>query len=183
LHKNYEEVTALLAAWQEGDSSALEKMLPLVDDELHRIARHYLSRQHQDEALQTSALINEVHIILRRQRIDCRSLTQFFAIAAQTIRRILVNYSPEPFVGKTVAPDDFASIREERARELKVLEAALQKLSRLDPLQAQVVELRYFEGLDVEEIAVVLEVSPDTVSHELDHAKTFLRNELAQTPS
>lgn len=180
------EVTELLAAWSEGDNSALEKLLPLVEDELHRLAHRYMSQERQNHTLQTTALVNEAYLKLVEQRVNWRNRAHFFAIAAQIMRRILIDYArqhlgPQRGSGKTISLDDVHIINNDRARELVALDEALEQLSRLDPRKARVVELRYFGGLSVEEIAAVIDLSPDTVTRDWRRAKAFLRRELSKT--
>lgn len=180
------ELTELLAAWSEGDRSALEKLLPMVHDELHRLAHRYMSHERKDHTLQTTALVNEAYLKLVHQKVNWRSRAHFFAIAAQIMRRILIDHArkhlgPERGGGKTMSLDDVAEISADRASELVALDDALQELSRLDPRKARVVELRYFGGLSVDEIAAVINVSPDTVTRDWRRAKAFLRRELSRT--
>lgn len=180
------EVTELLAAWSDGDNSALEKLLPLVQDELHRLAHRYMSHERKNHTLQTTALVNEAYLKLVEQRVNWRNRAHFFAIAAQIMRRILIDYArqhlgPQRGGGKTISLDDVHIINHERAHELVALDEALEQLSRLDPRKARVVELRYFGGLSVEEIAAVINLSPDTVTRDWRRAKAFLRRELSRT--
>ncbi len=185
--KSSQHVTELLAAWSEGDNSALEKLLPLVEAELHRLAHRYMSKERRDHTLQTTALVNEAYLKLVEQRVNWRNRSHFFAIAAQIMRRILIDYArkklgPQRGGGaKALSLEEVAVLSDDRASDLVALDDALQQLSRLDPRKSQVVELRYFGGLSVEEIATVLQVSPDTISRDWRRAKAFLRRELSQT--
>lgn len=187
IHKDPQEVTDLLAAWRDGDNSALEKLLPVVEAELHRLAHRYMSHERKDHTLQTTALVNEAYLKLVEQRVPWRSRAHFFAIAAQIMRRILIDHArkhlgPQRGGGaKTVSLDEVAVISDDRASEVLALDEALQQLSRLDPRKSRVVELRYFGGLSVDEIAAVLQVSPDTITRDWRRAKAFLRRELSQT--
>ena len=182
-----EEVTGLLAAWREGDNSALEKLLPLVEAELHRLAHRYMGQERKDHTLQTTALVNEAYLKLVEQRAPWRNRAHFFAIAAQIMRRILIDHArqhlgPQRGGGvKTVSLDEVAIVSDDRASELLALDDAMGELSRLDPRKGRVVELRYFGGLSVDEIAAVLNVSPDTVSRDWRRAKAFLLRELSRT--
>ena len=180
------EVTELLTAWSDGDNSALDKLLPLVQDELHRLAHRYMSHERQNHTLQTTALVNEAYLKLVEQRVNWRNRAHFFAIAAQIMRRILIDYArkhlgPQRGSGKTISLHDVHIINNERAHELVALDEALEQLFRLDPRKARVVELRYFGGLSVEEIAAVIDLSPDTVTRDWRRAKAFLRRELSKT--
>ncbi len=177
-------VTDLLAAWSGGDRSALERLLPLAERELRQIARRYMRRERPGHTLQTTALVNEAYLRLVDQtRTEWRSRAQFFAVSAQIIRRILVNYARDRAAGKRgggrkLSLDEIASVPEPRDAELLTLHDALDTLSKLDPRKGQIVELRYFGGLNVEEIAEVLHIHPDTVTREWGRAKAFLRREL-----
>jgi len=180
-----QQVTGLLAAWREGDQSALERLLPLVEAELHRLAHRYMSKERRDHTLQTTALVNEAYLKLVDQRVHWQNRSHFFAIAAQIMRRILIDHArqhlgPQRGAGRVVSLEDVPVISDDRASELVALDDALVELARLDSRKASVVELRYFGGLDVNEIAVVLKVSPDTVTREWRRAKAFLRRELSR---
>jgi RNA polymerase sigma factor (TIGR02999 family) len=179
------EVTELLTAWSEGDASALDKLLPLIQDELHQLAHRYMSRERRDHTLQTTALVNEAYLKLIDQRVNWRNRAHFFAIAAQIMRRILIDHArkhlgPQRGGGKIVSLEDVAVISDQQANELVALDEALEQLTRLDQRKARVVELRYFGGLGVEEVAAVINVSPDTVTREWRRAKAFLRRELSR---
>jgi RNA polymerase sigma factor (TIGR02999 family) len=180
-----QEVTRLLAAWSEGDRSALDKLLPLVEDELHRLARRYMNQERGNHTLQTTALVNEVYLKLIDQRVRWQNRAHFFGIAAQIMRRILIDHArkrlgPQRGAGKIVSLDEVAVISDERAAELVALDEALTTLAKVDERKARVVELRYFGGLSVEEIAEVLDVSADTITRDWRRAKAFLRRELSR---
>jgi RNA polymerase sigma factor (TIGR02999 family) len=178
-------MTDLLAAWSDGDREALDRLLPLVERELHRLAHHYMSRERPDHTLQTSALVNEAYLKLVDQtRVRWQNRAHFFAIAAQTMRRILIDHarrrrSDKRGGGARPLPlDEAAHITDERADELVALDDALKHLQEVDERKARVVELRYFGGLSVEEVAEVLKVSPDTVGREWRRARAFLLREM-----
>ena len=178
-------VTQLLAAWSEGDRSALERLLPLVEDELHRLAHRYMDRERKDHTLQTTALVNEAYLKLIDQKINWQNRAHFFGIAAQIMRRILIDHArrhlgPQRGGGKTISLEEVALVSNDRAAELVALDDALTSLARLDERKGRVVELRYFGGLSVEEAAAVLGVSVDTVTRDWRRAKAFLRRELSQ---
>jgi RNA polymerase sigma-70 factor (ECF subfamily) len=180
------DVTELLTAWSEGDSSALAKLLPLVKGELHRLAHRYMRQERKEHTLQTTALVNEAYLKLVDQRVHWRNRAHFFGISAQIMRRILIDHArqhlgPQRGGGKILSLEDAPVISEERANELVALDDALEQLMRLDPRKARVVELRYFGGLSVDEICVVLNVSPDTVTRDWRRAKAFLRRELSRS--
>jgi RNA polymerase sigma factor (TIGR02999 family) len=180
-----QEVSQLLVAWGEGDRSALDKLLPLVEGELHRLAHHYMSHERQDHTLQTTALVNEAYLKLIDQQVDWQNRAHFFGIAAQIMRRILIDHArkhmgPKHGGGKTISLDDVAVVSDERAAELVALDEALTTLEKLDERKSKVVELRYFGGLSVEETAAVLGVSGETIRREWLRAKAFLHRELSQ---
>jgi RNA polymerase sigma-70 factor (ECF subfamily) len=180
-----EGVTELLVAWGDGDSSALERLLPLAERELHRIAHRHMSRETPGHTLQTTALVNEAYLkMVDQSRTHWRNRAHFFAIASQIIRRILVNHARDRAAEKRgsgapkVSIDEVAVLSGERASELLALDDALKTLASVDNRKCQVVEMRYFGGLSNEEIAEVLNVHPDTVTREWGRAKAFLRREL-----
>lgn len=180
-----EEVTQLLAAWSDGDRSALDKLLPLVERELHRLAHRYMSHERKDHTLQTTALVNEAYLKLIDQQVDWQNRAHFFGIAAQIMRRILIDHARKHLGaqrggGKTVSLEEVAVVGDKRAAELVALDEALTSLAKVDERKGRVVELRYFGGLSIEEIAEVLGVSPDTITRDWRRAKAFLRRELAQ---
>ena len=179
------EMTRLLVAWSEGDRGALERLLPLVEGELHRLAHRYMSRERPGHTLQTSALVNEAYLRLVDQRqVRWQNRAHFFGIAAQMMRRILIDHARRKHFGKhggsarPASLDEAAIISDERAAELVALDEALDALAKVDERKSRVVELRYFGGLSVEEVAEVLKVSPDTVTRDWRRAKAFLHREL-----
>ncbi|MDQ3650426.1 MAG: sigma-70 family RNA polymerase sigma factor [Acidobacteriota bacterium] len=179
------EVTQLLAAWGDGDQAALDKLIPLVHEELHRIAHHYMRQENPDHTLQTTALVNEAYLRLVGQRqAHWHNRTQFFAIAAQMMRRILVDHARGQIRAKrgggvrAVALDESIVMAPERAGDLVALDDALKTLATIDSRKIQIVELRYFGGLTVEETAEVLGVAPVTVMRDWSLAKAWLLREL-----
>lgn len=179
------EVTELLAAWSGGDNSALDRLLPLVGEELHHLAHRYMSHERKDHTLQTTALVNEAYLKLVDQRVNWQNRAHFFGIAAQIMRRILIDHARKHLGAKrgggmTISLEDVAVINDERAADLLALDEALVLLAGVDARKSRVVELRYFGGLTNEEIAIVLGLSDDTVTRELRRAKAFLRRELSQ---
>jgi RNA polymerase sigma factor (TIGR02999 family) len=183
-----QEVTQLLIAWGSGDQDALEKLIPLVYDDLRRLARNYMHREPAGHTLQTTALIHEAYLRLIEQKdVKWQNRAHFFAISAQLMRRILVSMARARQAHKRggearqVSLDEALVISEERAEEWVALDEALDALAALDPRRSRVVELRYFGGLSVEETAEVLKISPDTVMREWKRAKAWLYSELSKT--
>ncbi len=181
------EVTALLDAWSDGDPEALAELMPLVYDELHRIARRQFRRESKGLTLQPTAVVNEVYLRLKGQRkVRWRSRAEFFAVAAQLIRRVLVDHARHRKRlkrGGDVPKVPFEEVlgrAASKAPGLIALDDALDSLGRLAPRQARVVELKIFGGLTLEEIASALEISRSTVHREWNAALLYLRRELSQ---
>jgi RNA polymerase sigma factor (TIGR02999 family) len=180
------EVTELLVAWSDGDEQALERLAPLVQAELHRLARRYMSRERGDHLLQTSALINEAYLrLIDWKAARWQNRAHFFGVAAQMMRRILVDFArrrPRAAEGEArhVSLEDALVIAEERQPDLVALDEALVALAELDERKARVVELRFFGGLSVEETAEVLKLSSITVIREWNKAKAWLYRELSR---
>ncbi|HEU5237537.1 MAG TPA: sigma-70 family RNA polymerase sigma factor [Pyrinomonadaceae bacterium] len=179
------DITALLVDWGNGDPSALERLLPLVERELHRLAHSYMRREDPDHTLQTTALINETYLRLVDQRkVEWQNRAHFFGIAARIMRRILLNYARDQNRQKRGGKAIHVSLSEamimpaEKDRELIALNDALNRLEALDARKSKVVELRYFGGLSVEEAAEVLNVSPITVMRDWQFAKAWLAREM-----
>lgn len=180
------EVTQLLVAWSNGDRAALDKLMPLVYDELRRSAKHYMSGQRAGHTLQTTALIHEAFLKLVGQpEKRWQNRGHFLGVAAQAMRHILVDYARSQQCTKRGGAVQLVSLEEggvvqvERAAELVALDEALNRLAEIDPRKGRVVEMRYFGGLSVEETAQVLGISPDTVMRDWRLAKTWLRRELS----
>lgn len=179
------DITGLLVDWSKGDKSALEKLLPMVERELHRLAHSYMRRENPDHTLQTTALINETYLRLVDQRkVQWQNRAHFFGIAAQIMRRILLNYARDQNRLKRGGRAIHVSLSEamimpaEKDREIIALNDALVKLEELDARKSKVVELRYFGGLSVEEVAEVLKVAPITVMRDWQFAKAWLAREM-----
>ncbi|MCI0392662.1 MAG: sigma-70 family RNA polymerase sigma factor [Acidobacteria bacterium] len=184
------EVTQLLQAWRDGDESALDRLMPMVYDELRRMARRFMRNERKGHTLQTSALINEAYLrLVEREGIDWQNRAHFFGVAAQAMRRVLVdyararNYQKRAGKAQQVSLDEAANIAEERAAEIVALDDALESLARFDQRKCRVVELRYFGGLSVEETAEVLGVSVPTVMRDWNTAKVWLLREINQEAS
>lgn len=178
-------VTQLLVAWSEGDKAALDELMPAVYDELRRLAKNHLSRERPGHTLQTTALVHEAYLRLVDQKaVNWQNRAQFFGIAAQMMRRILINHAKERHAKKRqgyatrVSLDEAVSFFEKRELDLIALDEALNALTVLDPQQTQIVELRFFGGLTIEEIAEVVGISPATTKREWDSAKLWLRRQL-----
>ncbi|HKX31186.1 MAG TPA: sigma-70 family RNA polymerase sigma factor [Blastocatellia bacterium] len=180
------DVTELLLAWCAGDESALESLIPLVHRELHHLAKRYMRRERAGHTLQTTALVNEAYLRL----IDCNHVqwqnrVHFFAVAARVMRQILVDYARERRSSKRggqeiqIALDDAAEIPQARRVDLIALDEALQSLAQIDQRKSQVVELRFFVGLTIKEIAEVFKVSTRTVSREWELAQAWLYREMS----
>jgi RNA polymerase sigma factor (TIGR02999 family) len=179
------EITSLLVAWSDGDREALERLMPLIESELHGIARRYMRRENPGHTLQTTALVNEAYFRLVDQRnVRWQNRAHFFAIAAQIMRRILLNYARDRHRAKRggqavqVSLSEVAVVDEERSAELIALDEALGRLAAIDARKCRVVELRYFGGLSVEETAEVLGVSEVTVARDWKMAKAWLKREI-----
>ena len=179
------DITQLLAEWSDGNQSALDELYPLVYDELHRLARRYMSRERKGHTLQTTALINEAYVRLVDQKnVHWANRSHFFAISAQIMRRILIDHARRHAYAKRGGGAQQISLDEAavvlgQASELLRLDEALQSLAELDPRRSQVVELRYFGGLSNEEIAGVLKVSANTVTRDWNMARAWLYQQLA----
>jgi RNA polymerase sigma-70 factor, ECF subfamily len=181
------QITELLAEWREGNQSALDELYPLVYDELHRLARRYMSRERKDHTLQTTALINEAYVRLVDQKnVNWANRSHFFAISAQIMRRILIDHARRHAYAKRgggaqqVSLEEVAAIVPNQGRELVRLDEALKTLAERDPRRSQVVELRYFGGLNNEEIAGVLHVSENTVTRDWNMARAWLYQQLSE---
>lgn len=186
-----DDVTKLLIQWNQGDPSALEELIPVVYEELKRLARRHMGRERFDHTLQTSALINEAYIrLVEGQAVEWQDRNHFFAVAAQVMRHILIDharsyrYAKRGAGAEKVPLDEVDSLRVQRAEELIALEDALRQLETFDPRKSRVIELRFFAGLTVEETAEVLGLAPITVMREWRAAKAWLHQTLSglETP-
>ena len=178
------EVSGLLRAWTGGDQEALNRLTPIVYDELHRLARRYMRRERPGHSLQTSALVNEAYLrLVDYRRMQWQNRAHFFAVSAQLMRRILVEHARRHNLKRGggvphVSLDENAIVDSDRARNFVALDNALDELAKLDPRKAQIVEMRFFGGLRVEETAEVLKVSSVTVMRDWSTAKAWLYREL-----
>ena len=182
-----QEVTRLLHAWVRGDPAALDRLIPVVYDELHRLAHIYMTRERPGHTLQSSALVNEAYLrLVDAGPVEWKNRTHFFAISASVMRRILVDFARAHGSRKRwgnahqVAFEEGMIASPGRNRDLIALDDALQALDRIDPREARVVELRFFGGLSAEETAEVLKISSKTVLREWEHAKVWLQRELTR---
>ena len=182
-----DDITALLMAWGGGDKAALDRLMPLVYQELRRLARRQMRRERQGDTLQTTALVNEAYLrLVDYERVQARDRNHFLAIAAQAMRRILIERARNRQSDKRgsnpqrISLDEVAEVVEARAADLLALDEALQALSTIDPRKAQIVELKYFGGLTIEETASVLGVSTPTVERDWHTARIWLHREISQ---
>ena len=179
------EVTQLLVAWGDGDQSALDKLMPLVYDELHGLAHRYMAHERPEHTLQTSALVNEAYVrLVDPKNVHWQNRAQFFGIAATLMRRILVGYARSRKRVKRgagafrISLAEAAILSQERAADMVALDDALENLASVDKRKSQVVELRFFGGLSIDETAEVLKVSPGTVMRDWTLAKAWLLREV-----
>lgn len=180
------DISQLLRAWSEGDESALDTLVPLVYDELHRLAHYYMRRENPGHLLQTTAVIHEAFLRLVRSRpADLQDRSQFFAVCSRLMRQILVDFArgrqSRKRAGETVRLES-NELKQPAAKQevdLVALDDTLTSLSRVAPRKAKVVELRFFGGLSVEETAQVLQVSPETVTRDWRIARAWLLKEMS----
>ncbi len=179
------DITGILQRASDGDDSAINRLMPLVYDELRALAESYLQRERPDHTLQATALVHEAYVrLIRQEDVEWRSRAHFFAVAAQAIRRILVDHARGHLRVKRggdrerVRLDDDLVSRQERELDLLALDEALKKLSSLHQRQARIVELRFFGGLSLKDVAHYLGVSPRTVDGDWSMARAWLRREL-----
>ncbi len=178
-------LTELLLAWGQGDVSALHELTPLVYNHLYRLARHYIASERPDHTLQATALVNEAYLrVVDCGRVEWRNRAQFFAVAAQLMRRILVDFARSRGNQKRgggfykTSLDEALLVSGQPDPDLVLLDEALNALAGVDPRKAQIVELKFFGGLDEKEIAMVLKISVDTVQRDWKSARVWLFNQL-----
>ena len=184
------QVTQLLVSWSDGDAAARDALIPLVYDELRRVARYALGRQRPDHTLGSTALVHEAYMrLVGRTSVHFENRAHFFAVASQLMRRILVDHARKHNAAKrggdnvTLVLDDAIALPKKREIDLVSLDDALTTLADLDPRQANIVEMRFFGGLSIEETSLVLEISPATVKREWTTARTWLYDEMTRRPS
>jgi len=179
------EVTQLLLDWSNGNQTALERLMPMVDRELHRLAHHYMRRENAGHTLQTTALVNEAYLkLIDQKNVRWKNRAHFFALSAQLMRRILVDHARNRQYAKRgggaerISFDEALVVSSEKGADLVALDEALSKLTSIDLRKGKVVELRFFGGLSVEEAAEALQISAVTVMREWSMAKAWLYNSL-----
>jgi len=178
-------VTQLLQAWRAGDKTAFDQLLPLVQHELHGLAKRIMSRERQGHTWQTTELVNEAYLrLVNQQLVEWQDRTHFFAVASQVMRHLLVDHARERQQiqhgggAQRLSLDDVAVVAPDRSAELLALDDALNRLANFDQQKSRIVELRYFGGLTVEEVAEVLGIAVITVKREWARAKLWLYKEL-----
>jgi RNA polymerase sigma factor (TIGR02999 family) len=186
------DITRLLREWQDGSAQALERLTPLVYRELHTLASRYLSRERRDHTLQATALVNEAYLKIAGQRADWQNRAHFFGIAAQLMRRILVDHARRDGRAKRGGGATHLSLEgidppspsvPVDAIDIRALDAALLRLAAFDPNQARMVEMRFFGGMTIEETAEVMGSSPATIKREWAVARAWLFRELTGDPT
>src|SRR5579864_7306283 len=180
-------ITRLLADWRSGNQAALDQLLPLVYEELRRLAKRQMRREAPGHLLQTTALVHEAYLrLVDQNQVGWQTRAHFYAVAAQVMRHILVDYARGRRRAKrgegvpAVSLDDVAVLSDDRVEEVIGVHVALERLSMLDPRKGRVFELRYFGGMSIDEAADVLQVSPATVARDWRMAKAWLRREIGQ---
>ena len=180
-----QEVTQLLQDWRHGDKAALDQLMPIVYDELHRVAASYLRRERPDHTLQATALISEAYLrLMDESHVSCENRTHFLGVAARLMRHILVEHARSHQAAKRggdrykVSLSEADSLSQERDLNLLALDEALQELARLDRRQSQIVEMKYFAGLSIEEIAELLGIAPATVKRHWNSARAWLYQQI-----
>jgi RNA polymerase sigma-70 factor (ECF subfamily) len=179
-----EEITGLLIDWSHGDQAALDELMPLVYEELRRLARQYMSKERAGHTLQTTALVNEAYMrLVDQSRVQWQNRAHFFAIASQLMRRIdharRHQYAKRGGGALQVSLNEAAGVSHEKSADLLALDDALKRLAALDERKSKVVELRFFGGMTVEEAAGVLNISPETVMRDWVAAKAWLHREIS----
>lgn len=182
-----QDITGLLIAWSEGNKESLLELIPLVEKELHRLAAAYMRRERPGHTLQTTALVNEAYCkLIDQDKVHWRNRAQFFAISAQFMRRILIDHARSRGRAKRgsdvakISLDETLLIPEQQAEELISIDEALTRLAEFDPLKSRIVEMKFFGGLTIEEIAEVEHVSTRTINREWRKAKAWLYETIRQ---
>lgn len=180
------EITELLFAWRNGDEEALESLMPLVEKELRRIASRQMRRERLDHTLQTTALINEAYLkLVKASGVDWQNRAHFFGVSAKVMRRILINYARDAKADKRggtaanhINLDEAVIFTEEKSQQLLDLDEALKRLEAFDKTKSQIVEMRFFSGMSIEETAEALGISASSVSHHWRLARAWLKKEM-----
>jgi len=182
-----EEITQLLIAWNQGDQRARDELMPLIYNELRRLARSHLRRERINHTLQPTALVHEAFLrLIDQSQVNWRNRAHFFGIAARLMRQILINHAEARRAAKRggeaerISLNDVDQFTVEQGLDLAPLHEALNRLEQIDPPQSRIVELRYFSGLTIEEIAEVMGISTATVKREWSTARAWLRRELSR---
>lgn len=184
--KSSQAVSELLAKWRAGDEDSLRRLVPLVYNQLRRIAHGHLRKERPDPLLQTTALVHEAYLcLMKQQRMGFENRAHFFAVCAHLMRQILVQYAryrnaAKRGGGQTLMLDDISALSKVRSLDVLALDDALHQLAKLDSQQSRVVELRFFGGLSIEETSHVLGISPATVKRYWTTAKIWLHNEISR---
>jgi len=185
-----QHITEMLVAWSSGDESSIDCLLPMVETELRRIAHNYMRRENPGHTLQTTALVNEAYLKLVDQtRVTWQNRAHFFALSAKIMRRILLNHARDRLAEKRgggaehIKFEDNVILTKEKSAELIALDETLEKLAEFDKTKSQIVELRYFGGLTLEEIAETLGIAPATVSVNWRLAKAWMKNDMGRSES
>lgn len=179
------QITELLTAWNKGDREALDKLIPVVESELRRIAHNFMRRENPHHSLQTTGLINETYLKLIDQRdVNWQNRAHFFALSSQIMRRVLINYARSRLTEKRggdipqINLADVTIVSPEKSEELIALDEALDKLAKIDPVKCRIVEMRYFGGMTIEETSEVLGIAPTTVSLHWRLARAWLARKI-----
>jgi RNA polymerase sigma factor (TIGR02999 family) len=187
LASSTQQLTQLLVDWSNGDQAALDQLIPLVNDELRRLASRYMRREQQGHTLQTSALVNEAYLrLIDQKNMQWQNRAHFYGIAAQLMRRILIDHARRHARARRggerieVSLDETVAVSEERSTKLLAVDEALDRLAAFDPRKAKIVELRFFGGLNLDETAEALGVSSPTVQREWRAAKAWLHRMLTE---
>jgi len=180
-----EDITKLLSDWKNGDKEALDKLIPIVYNELYKIASNRLSQERSDHTLQATALVNEAYLRLAKwDSADWQNRTHFFAVAAQVMRNILVDYARKQMADKRISAknkislDELADQIEDKEMDIIALDDVLNDFAKVDQQQSKIIELRFFGGLTIEETAEVMQLSPKIVRREWETAKLWLLRQL-----
>ena len=186
-HESPREITLLLQGWRNGDRKALDALLPVIYQELRRLARFQLRKERPDHTLQSAALVNEAYLrLIGLNSPQWESRTHFFAIAAQLMRQILVDYARRHVAAKRgggackLSLEDAVVLSKREPVDVLLLDDALKALAKIDPRQSKVVELRFFAGLSLEEISEVLDIAPATVQRDWTAARAWLHREISR---
>lgn len=182
-----QELTQLLVAWSDGDEAALDRLAPLVQAELRRLAKRYMNAEREDHLLQTSALINEAYVrLIDWKAVRWQNRAHFFGVAARMMRRILVDFARQRpratklLEARHISLDAAMTVTDEKDADLLALDEALKSLANIDERKSQIVELRFFGGLSVDETAEVMKLAPITIMREWNKAKAWLYRELSR---